>query len=109
MRSTGTDAVDSGDTQISLLDMLEEMDHNNEEYPTLKRGQHLSKRDISAPTTTSGPTFVVGGGENEGVVTNDRPISSEMVIPEGGMENEGVVNYRRPEMVTPEVMRKRVS
>lgn len=66
--------------------MLQEMEHN--EFPTIKRGSHLSKRDISAPTATSGPTFVEGGVEKE-VVAIEEPKS--------------------PERITPEIMRKRVS
>lgn len=66
--------VVDGDPQISLLDMLEELEKN--EYPTLKR-QHLSKKDISGPTETSGPTFVVG---DEAVEKS--PVAAEKVTPE---------------------------
>ncbi len=72
--------MDAGDPQISLLDMLEELEKN--EYPTLKR-QHLSKKDISGPTETSGPTFVMG--------------------------DEAVEKPPVAEAVTPEVLKKRVS
>ncbi len=76
-----------GDGEISLLDMLEELEHNDD-YPTLKRGSHLSKKDISGPTAASGPTFVEGSG------TNEDPVNDTV---------------KSPEKITPEQIRKRVS
>ena len=73
--------MDAGEGgKLSLIEMLEELEKSD--YSTLKR-QHLSKNDISGPTATSGPTFVEGGG-------NPTPSI-------------------RPERLTPELMRKRVS
>jgi len=71
-----------GDSKLSLFEMLSEMENGENEYPTLKRNSHLSKRDISEPTDTSGPTFVEDGA----------PVD----VP------------RLPERLTPELIRRRV-